>query len=264
MFLTTSQMKNLIIFILITTIFISCKNKTEEKSTQIETVKDSVVVIPAKEILAEEIMVKEAKKNPADFLPEGYFIVEKIYGDLNNDRTEDCVMLIKKIDKSNIIKHEFRGELDRNRRGIIILFSKNGSYELAAKNYDCFSSENEEGGVYYAPELSPIIEKGKLYIHYSHGRYGYWSYTFRFQNSDFELIGYDESSHRGPIINNDLSINFLTKKKHERVNVNENTQESGEEVFKETWTKISIENFTKLEDIKDFDNLESSHLYSIQ
>ena len=53
-----------------------------------------------------------------------------------------------------------------------MLFKVNEDYVLATKNYDCFSSENEDGGVYFAPELDISIEKGNLYVHYGHGRYG--------------------------------------------------------------------------------------------
>lgn len=95
----------------------------------------------------------------------------------------------------------------------MVLFREKDNYVQIVKNYDCFSSENEDGGVYFAPDLEISIEKGKLSVHYSHGRYGYWSYTFWFKKNDFELIGYDSSSHSGPVINSETSINFLTKKK---------------------------------------------------
>src|SRR6187402_2481047 len=90
----------------------------------------------------------EQGKKLSDFLPEGYVNFEKVNGDLNKDGIEDIVLIIKGTDKSKIIKDKYRGELDRNRRGIIILFNKKDHYELASKNYDCFSSENEDGGVY--------------------------------------------------------------------------------------------------------------------
>src|SRR5260221_924364 len=197
----------------------------------------------------------EEEKEPSNFLPNGYVIVEKINDDLNKDGIEDCVLIIKGTDKSKIVTDEYRGKLDSTSRGIIILFNKKDHYELAVKNYDCFSSENEDGGVYFPPELSIEIKKGNLYAHYGHGRYGYWEYTFRFQNSDFELIGYDESSDSGPIVNSETSINFLNKKKQEKVNVNENA-EGGDEVFKETWKNIKVDRLIKLSEIKDFDELD--------
>lgn len=199
----------------------------------------------------------EQQKNPADFVPKGYVVFEKINGDLNKDSIEDCVLIIKGTDTSKIVTDENQKRLDRNRRGIIVLFNKNGHYDLAVKNYDCFSSENEDGGVYYAPELSIEIKKGNLYINYAHGRYGYWGYTFRFQNSDFELIGFDDSDNNGPVVISETSINFLIKKKIVKKNTNEDA-DSGEEVFSTTTKKINIDRLIKLSEIKDFDDLDMS------
>lgn len=196
-------------------------------------------------------------KDIAAFIPKGYILFEQTSGDLNKDGLEDKVLIIKGTDKNKVIQDEYRGSLDRNRRGIIVLFNKKDHYELAVKNYQCFSSENEDGGVYFAPELSVEIKKGNLYVHYGHGRYGYWFYTFRLKDADFELIGFDESNG-GPVTHSTTSINFLTKKKQERVNTNENAQ-SGEEVFKETWSNIVIDKHLKLSAIKDFDTLSISY-----
>lgn len=199
----------------------------------------------------------EEKKYPTDFLPKGFVVFEKIKGDLNKDGVEDYILIIKDTDKSLVFTDADRGPLDRNRRGIIVVFTTREGVALAAKNYTCFSSENEDGGVYFAPELSIEIIKGNLIVHYAHGRYGYWKYTFRFQNSDFELIGYDQSNNRGPVVERETSINFLSKKKQEKVNVNENA-EGGDEVFEETWSDIDLNTRIKLSEIKDFDNIDMS------
>ena len=109
------------------------------------------------------------------------------------------------------------------------------------------------------PDLSVEISKEKLYVHYGHGRYGYWRYIFEFKNSDFELIGYDSSSNYGPIVNTETSINFLTKRKLIKENINESdNQESGDEIFKETWSDIKLYKRVKLSVVKDFDELDSS------
>jgi hypothetical protein len=197
------------------------------------------------------------RKEPIDFLPIGYVIFERINGDINNDNIEDCILIIKGTDKSKIVSDEYSEQLDRNRRGIIILINKNSHYELALKNYNCFSSENEDGGVYYAPELSIEIEKGNLIVHYAHGRYGFWEYIFTFQNSDFELIGYNDGENSGPIVNSYANINFLSKKKLFAVNINENAV-GGDEVFKETIENININRLIKLSEIKNFDELDLS------
>ena len=203
--------------------------------------------------------INDQKMSPSDFIPEGYVIFDKVLGDLNKDGIEDCVLIIKGTDKTKIIKDEYRGELDRNRRGLIILFNHENGFELAAKNHTCFTSENEDGGVYFPPDLDVLIEKGNLFIHYAHGRYGHWQYTFRFQKSDFELIGYDHSSNYGPRTDEKTSINFLNKKKLVQVNMNENAK-GGDEVFNETWSKIDIKQSIKLEEILDFDELDFSDL----
>ncbi|CAM3641981.1 hypothetical protein [Flavobacterium chungbukense] len=237
--------------ILLLSIIFSCKDsKTNEKesNTEVTELKD----IP--EVEESNVVIK---KDLADFIPKNYIPFDTIKGDLNKDGKEDIILIIKGTDKSKVIQHEYRGELDRNRRGIIALLNKNGGYELAVKNYDCFSSENEEGGVYYAPELDFEIKNGKLYVNYAHGRYGYWSYTFRYQNSDLELIGYDASSNHGPIVLTETSINFLTRKKIVNHNINENTYD-GDEVFEKTESKISKNKLIKLSEIKDFDELEFS------
>ena len=194
-------------------------------------------------------------KNFEKFVPEEYVIFETIFGDVNEDGLEDCVLLIKGTDKKDIIINRFDKEADRNRRGLILLLNKNENYEKVLENYDCFSSENEDGGVYYPPELDVYIKKGKLYISYANGRYGYWKYTFRYQNSDLELIGYDSSANRGPIVNTVTSINYVTQKKMIRKNTNENTEESGDEIYSETWEKIAIDELLKLSEIEDFDEL---------
>ncbi|WP_349663109.1 hypothetical protein IZU89_08870 [Cellulophaga lytica] len=198
---------------------------------------------------------KAQNNQPSDFIPKGYAEFEKYFGDLNKDGLEDCVLIIKKSDTANIVTNRFDKKVDRNRRGIVVLFKNEKGYELTDKNYNCFSSENEDGGVYFPPELWVKIENEKLYIHYGHGRYGYWKYTFRYQNSNFELIGYDSSSNRGPITMTETSINFLTKRKLVKENTNENA-DGGDEIFKETWNNIEIDNLIKLSEIEDIDELD--------
>ena len=198
-----------------------------------------------------------------DFIPKGYKLFEKISGDLNKDGLEDCVLIIKATRKDGFVKNSFDKVVDRNRRGIIILFTEKNGYKLASKNYNCFSSENEDGGVYFAPELGVIIKDSKLYLHYYHGRYGYWEYCFRYQNSDFMLIGYEASHDRGPVVLFKTSINFLTSIKYDDENINaynfnDDSDDDSEidEVFKRTVVKLKKKPLMKLSEIEDFDELK--------
>ena len=137
-------------------------------------------------------------KQISDFVPNGYSLFEEYKGDLNNDGLEDIVLIVKDTKKENIV-NQFDVEVDRNRRGIIVLFNKENNYELVVENLKCFSSENEDWGVYFPPELWIDIENNNLKIYYSHGRYGYWEYILRYDKSAFTLIGYESGENPGPV-----------------------------------------------------------------
>ena len=205
-------------------------------------------------------VVPKIAKSPTEFVPPGYVVVQKIQGDLNKDNQTNSVLIIKATDKAKFVKDESRGDLDRNRRGIIIALKTNDRYQLVLENRDCFSSENEDGGVYFSPELGVFIEQGNLRVHYFHGRYGFRAFQFRYQNSDFELIGYDSSQNRGPITERSISINLMTKKMLIKENVNRNAEEGGDEKLKETWKKFTLSKPIKLRDIADFDGFEIKNM----
>lgn len=199
------------------------------------------------------------QKRITDFIPKGYKIFEKVSGDLNKDGLDDCVLIIKATRKDGFVKNSFDKVVDRNRRGIIILFTEKDGYKLASKNYNCFSSENEDGGVYFAPYLSIDIRNSKLFVHYAHGRYGYWEYCFRYQDSDFMLIGYESFGSQGPTVLGKVSINFLTGVRYDDDNVNK-YDDDAEEKFVRKVTKLKKEPLMKLSEIDDFDELEIERL----
>lgn len=194
-------------------------------------------------------------KSPREFVPAGYVLVEEIQGDLNGDKQRDCVFIIKGTSKGKLVKNEQGETVDRNRRGVIVVFGSQNGYECVLENRDCFSSENEDGGNYFAPELNVTVSKGNLCLHYGHGRYGYWTYTFRYQHSDFELIGYDRSEGRGPVVERSVSINLMTRKVRVRENVNPNA-EGGDEEFKDRWKRFELPKPIRLREVADFDNLD--------
>lgn len=194
---------------------------------------------------------KAQKKTAVEFLPQGYVVYEKHFGDLNNDGKEDCILIIKGTNPENIVVNRFNKKVDRNRRGIIVLLKKGIGYQMMVKNENCFYSENEDGGVYYVPQLSIEIKKGNLIINYEHGRYGSWYYTFRLINSNLELIAYDSENSYS---NTATHINFLTKKKL----VEEYDEDNQNELINETSKNISINKLINLSEIKDFEELDMS------
>lgn len=192
--------------------------------------------------------------NQDELVPPGFCQVEKIVGDLNKDGLDDYILIIKDTKKENWKENQWGTAIvDKNRRGIIIALNKGSHYQKYVANYSCFASENEDGGVYFAPEMSAYInDKGDLIIHYSHGRYGYWLYTFHFQNDTFELIGYESHANHGPIPQAITSINFLTKKKKTSTNVSEDEEV---EKWEDTWEDIEYDEPINLENITNFEDI---------
>lgn len=194
----------------------------------------------------------QSKPSYRDLVPPEYVVFDRVFGDLNKDGIEDCILIIKATDSANIVQDEVQGRLDRNRRGILVLLNKNNRYEVVSRNYQCFSSEQEDGGVYFPPELSVEIKKGNLYLNYAHGRYGSWQYIFRYQQNDIYLIGFNQSTG-GAVIEKEVSVNYMTKKMVEKVNTNKRAK-GGDEIFKETWKSIAVTKLTKLSEVEDFDS----------
>ncbi|MCK4080329.1 MULTISPECIES: hypothetical protein [Acinetobacter] len=201
----------------------------------------------------EEIRLKEDSSRYKSYIPRSYRLTEVITGDLNKDRKTDVVLIVKATDPAKWVNDEYQGKLDRNRRGIIVLVNENGQYKKIIQNLSCFSSEYEDGGVYYAPELLLSVEQGLLNVHYAHGRYGYWRYRFQLKEHDLQLVGYDNSDNFGPYINSQTSINYLTQRKLVRENINKNRDDDIPK-FKETWYKMN-QAPVYLSKIKDFDHL---------
>jgi len=152
-------------------------------------------------------------------IPAGYKITEKASGDLNGDGADDYVLTIKPDGTDSA--------------GFMIFFKDGDGYKLVLENRRCFYTE------FGWPTLS--IKKGNLYfIEETSGtcnRYAY-THTFRYRNSEFELIGYDaleidcgswnENHERVGGSNSKTSINLLTKKKLSTLN------------GKETWSNITV------------------------
>jgi len=183
-------------------------------------------------------------KRPADFVPAGYKILQEAKGDLNKDGLEDCVLLIV-------------GKRDESRRGIVIVFNRGEYYENMLENRNIFSYEKEDFIFFFAPSAEIAIKKGVLNIKtgFRHGGGGIiyvHNYKFRYQNSDFELIGYD-FLHIDPA-DGDMtqSINFLSKKMHTKT-AKEDADGFYSKVIDEAWKNITIKEPIKLRKIVSLD-----------
>jgi hypothetical protein len=205
----------------------------------------------------------------ADLVPSGYQVFKELKGDLNKDGLDDYVLMI--VNKQNVV-----------RCGIVIVFNNGGNYEVVLENRNSFSYNTDEGenietdisdgALNIKPEdgygasisIEAVIKKGILNIKhdieycgaYCGGGEGY-SYNFRYQNSDFEMIGYDGSSFgRGCNICDwesfNTSINLMTKKMQTKKTVTTwfEVEETQTKVFDEEWYEITIKEPLKLRNIK--------------
>jgi hypothetical protein len=237
----------------------SCQNPSEKENIETEEfIPTEFSEDPEVEGISNENNSITNSQNPNDFIPEGYVEFDKSFADLNKDGLKDCILIIQDTKKENFVQDEYRGELNRNRRGLIIAFKTDKGYKLIHRKLNCFASAEEDGGTYYYPELSVYSEKGLLYIHYAHGRYGFWKYTFRYQNDNFELIGFDRFHHNGPIELSGLSINFSTGKKLIRTNkyINDPEKYEDTEEFIENFINLPKEPLIKLSEIEDFETFD--------
>ena len=231
-------------------LMMGCKQAKNESGKDTMPTKDTVQASVKPVVVAKTNL----ETNPLAFIPEGYDLFSRCEGDLNKDGKPDVVLMIKGTDKSKWVDDENRGRLDRNRRGLIILFKRKNGYEQILRNDTCFSSENEDGGIYDAPELELYIIKNTLHIYFAHGRYGCWNYIFRYQNNDFELIGYNHNRRIRLVTYYNLDINFSTRTRVYEENLNAD-DDGKEERFKVTKSKIRRKKLIKLSEIADIDKL---------
>ena len=189
-------------------------------------------------------------KNVNEFVPTGWKTIFSTKGDLNGDKLEDIAIVIEKTDKANIVKNENLGSeyLNLNPRILLVLFKqKNGSYILAGKNdKDFIKSAGDKENPALMDTLDSIsIKNNILKIKFNYFlSAGSWSvtqntFTFRFQNKKFELIGFDNNSYmRNSGNQEEFSINFSTNKV--KITTGENMLDKKMNKPKEEWKTIKV------------------------
>jgi hypothetical protein len=156
-------------------------------------------------------------------------------GDLNGDGADDYAVIIREAAASDEAYPA---------RGILIFFKDGDDYKLVLENrkglgsYDgkiCINCGNRM--------ISFEIKKGNLYIIYhTEARFNdlFETFTFRYKNSEFELIGYDNDDDTWT-----RSINFATKKKLDSLCPQDDK-------CKKTWTTFTMKEPILLRKITDF------------
>ncbi|NTV46202.1 MAG: hypothetical protein HGB11_06700 [Chlorobiales bacterium] len=156
------------------------------------------------------------------FVPSGWKLELMKVGDLNGDGIADLLMVLHQNDPANLVPNKYGlgvDTLDTNPRILAVAFGSKSGYTLAAENHTLIPRRDsptlddplEEGGV--------NIGRGTLRVSlHLWASAGSWStsnttYTFRYQENCFKLIGYDRNElRRNSGETTDLSINYLSRK----------------------------------------------------
>lgn len=191
--------------------------------------------------------LKQQGTSAEQIVPKGWEHSEA-EGDLNKDGIKDLVVLAKPNFKENMQTRDDGYEYNFNPYILAIYFGQaEGGFKQWKQYEDMFEPDSEWSSVDVDIE---ITERGTLNISPDHfasaGSYGtsQTTYTFRFQNGDFYLIGKEcteMSRSTGEMTT--VSENYLTWK---RQTIEDNAFEEVKK--KETWSKLTKEPLKKLGD----------------
>lgn len=163
-------------------------------------------------------------------LPNQTALYDAIKGDLNKDGIEDVVVVTQETFKEKFMPFSDGCDestkddkwcqiVNKNRRGVVILLSNGDKYEAVVTKRDIFESPNEDGGVYFPPELAIEIKNGELKFLYGHGRYGHWEYVFVLDGKDFKLVRYFSSVNNGPVSEYIVQMDLVNHRLDKSVNL---------------------------------------------
>jgi len=165
--------------------------------------------------------IPEAGASVEAFVPNGWKLEAKAAGDLNRDGMPDAALVLHRDDPGNLVPTDWDPDqkYDSNPRMLVVIFGrKEGGYELAAADQKLIprlENQNQD-----EPFDEVAIVKGtlrvRMHLFMSAGgwRMGGSSYTFRWQDGGFKLIGFDRDSvMRNSGEMEEVSINYLTRRK---------------------------------------------------
>lgn len=136
-----------------------------------------------------------------EFQPKGSEIIETIDGDLDGDKIPEKVIIYNTKDTTDM----------GNVREIQILKKNNGKWTVLEKSKNAVLESNA-GGMMGDPYQSTTIKNGILEIIQAGGSSWKWDRTdkYRFQNGNFELIGYSSTYGKPEEYFTDVDFNLST------------------------------------------------------
>ena len=136
-------------------------------------------------------------------IPDGWAMQWTTQGDLNADGIADHVLILKR-----------SGETGDGPRRLLITFGKSEGADAVAADTETFLPTVENGADPLATDNPLSVKRGALqvYVEGTATAISHETFTFRYQNSAFELIGYDASNQmRATGDFEETSINYSTR-----------------------------------------------------
>jgi hypothetical protein len=159
-------------------VFISlsaCDEPQVKPETDLETVK-KLLSTKEKKSRTKESKVRNMEGIPlAEFVLEGYSILDTIFGDLNKDAKEDCALILKSKEEEKEKSFE-----EINRPLLLLLGTKEGKFELAARN-DRVVYCKQCGGVFGDPYTGVTIKNGYFSVEHYGGSNWRWTRVITFK-----------------------------------------------------------------------------------
>lgn len=139
--------------------------------------------------------IKTQGSSVEQFTPADWKVIDRTYGDLNNDGLADLAVIFeydKAIDETRVYGDNSSAIIKETQKPrILALFFKDkssGNYYLSTQNND-FILRSEEGGKLGDPLQKIAIKDQQLYLRFQGGSEWRWElgYTFKFENKDWFL-----------------------------------------------------------------------------
>lgn len=167
------------------------------------------------------------------------FLVSKVLGDLNKDNLEDKVIVTQ-----DTVNQKSPYKLE------IFFAQPNGEFKLIATSTKIIAPQYPDGRDGYRTGdgfIDVTIKKGIVSVNFGLLR-GHFEHKFRFQNENFELIGfsYVSSDGRGTMYTTNLSTGIRIEK--------EESYGEDDKAPSITKKKILIRPLPKIQDVEPFEN----------
>ena len=145
-------------------------------------------------------ILRSQAKLPSDFVPTGWKLEKELTGDLNKDGWLDAVMVLVDNDPNNIVadpQYSDREPFNSNPRMLAVVFAEPNakSYKLMLENHKFLPRFIDLGGQENYEDGNISLDRGTIRIELFNlgGSIVRPSFQFRWQNNQFELIGFQNT-----------------------------------------------------------------------